>query len=274
MERVVVAISPTKPQRCCIDCAKKIDTQKLDAAGMDDENQDEESKLHAFTANILKRIPTSRATIEGSSHALSSPENKVLSILAGFGSKKSMTDTDVDNSRPVSIKILQQQMDSQQQSFAGRNKKSRPISNRKFDELMLEIPHIESIEEEKDSDDEYDNNEHGSRPSFEVMVEDTNYIHTPLFVEDSDGTVLRKRSNSVVGKGEVNVNHLSGRYVPIKLPPKPPKPGAQSKVNHEVKSGTVNVGSLVDKFEQNISIKPAVLARSTSQRGGATKNET
>ena len=293
-QRVVLAISATKTQRCCIDCVKKIDMVKLDAAGdVDsegllgelDENgnvilEKSESSPETFVAigtKLLKRIPTmaSRSSTHSAAESLewAKPAAQVSHtpvVTASLYPKPG---------RPASMKLIQQQMDKHNAS----HNQGRPMSKR-MEALLLDIPQLpgtmEGLVEEYVSDD--DDSDHESTeempPTKPPKPRKSAYLETPAFVQDDSGHLLRRRSKSVSsGNGGKEGKHISSRYAPVN----PPAAGSVlaraamfgatvSKSNDSTttsNSATTTTTASDELCGGLINVKPSILNR-TVNRGG------
>lgn len=253
-QRIVLAISATKTQRCCIDCVKKIDMVKLDAAGdvesnglsgqLDDKGDvilektepSPEKSLAAIGSELLKRIPTMTSNRSSGAH----PEPLEWAKPAAQVPRVKMPITTPSlypkPGRPASMKAVQQQLASHHaaRKLGQGVGVARPVSKR-MEALLLDIPLLPAIdgvteEYESDIDEESeasdsestggncDNEPAPSKPPFKPPKPSRkySYLETPAFVEDDNGKLLRRRSKSFCeGKITTEGKHISSRYMSV-----------------------------------------------------------
>lgn len=201
-QRVVVAVSPTKPQRVCLECSRKIDTMlvedtaettgKLDADG-NIVVVDKKSNGVGKNTFLNKFIPSedSRATM-----------SSIMSNFT-FGAESIFGTSRISETKETTVPNL---------------KVSRPQS-RKYDALGLDIPMLPvelcGIDEDDDNDDE--DEVYAGMVKLDSKGVLSQNPHSSIFLKDAGGNVLRKRSNSNPEKHEKEAKHISGRYVPIDM---------------------------------------------------------
>jgi hypothetical protein len=229
-QRIVLAISATKTQRCCIECVKKIDMVKLDAAGDVDSGLtgqlDEQGNIIlekgaspdsslATMGALLKRIPT-MVSNRGSTTS-TEPLQWAQPAPAVPRAHEPVKTTSLypKPGRPASIKVVQQQLDKHRGG-------QRPVSKR-MEALLLDIPLLASpmagVTEDYNSDSDSDSEMTMETPPAKPpkpLGDKSRYLETPAYVEDDSGHLLRRRSKSIcAGDTGKEGKHISSRYMPV-----------------------------------------------------------